>query len=271
MRGSSRRSRTTAAGPDRRYDQNLDALTFEWRDESGRIIDTGAVLCAGPFPSGVHTFTLTVRDGRGGESSDSKTITIAPLKESVAVMELSGADPHGSWQRTADSTADAGERMWHPDAGAAKLPSALVNPTNYVEFWMLVDPTQNYKLWVRLKAQNDSWANDSIFLQLAGGAVSGGTTRYATGTTDALDINLEQCSGCGVSGWGWRDERWGSTLTAAPVLLRFPAGGWQQVRIQTREDGVSIDQVVLSSEKYLTAPPGPAKWDNTLLARTPPR
>lgn len=32
--------------------------------------------------------------------------------------------------------------------------------------------------------------------------------------------------GCGVSGWGWRDERWGDRLAATPVLLRFPSGGW---------------------------------------------
>jgi hypothetical protein len=159
--------------------------------------------------------------------------------------------------------------MWHPDAGVAKLASASKVPTHYVETWLLVDPAQTYKLWVRLKAQNDSWANDSVFVQFGGGAVSGGTMRYATGTTDALDINLEECSGCGVSGWGWRDERWGSTLKGAPVLLRFPQGGWQYVRIQTREDGVSIDQVVLSSEKYLNAPPGPAKRDATLLPPKP--
>jgi hypothetical protein len=42
--------------------------------------------------------------------------------------------------------------------------------------------------------------------------------------------------------------------------------------IQTREDGVSIDQVVLSAEKYLTRRPGTAKNDTTILPGTqPPR
>src|SRR6185295_100225 len=142
-----------------------------------------------------------------------------------------------------------------------KLNTPLASPTSYVDIWFPADPTQTYKLWVRMKAQNDSWANDSIFVQFDGGALSGGKTRYGMGTADALAINLEECSGCGVSGWGWRDERWGSTLNSAPVLLRFPDGGWHRLRVQSREDGVSIDQIVLSSERYLTAPPGPAKRD----------
>ena len=119
-----------------------------------------------------------------------------------------------------------------------------------MDLWVLADPSQTYKLWVRMKAQNDSWANDSILIQFEGGVhfTQDGQRRYAIGTTDALDINLEQCSGCGVSGWGWRDERWGATRTSAPVLLRFPTAGYQRVRIQTREDGVSFDQLVLSAE-----------------------
>jgi hypothetical protein len=52
------------------------------------------------------------------------------------------------------------------------------------------------------------------------------------------------------------------------VLLRFPAGGWQQMVIQTREDGVSVDQIVLSSATYLTARPGKAKNDTTILKAT---
>jgi hypothetical protein len=119
-----------------------------------------------------------------------------------------------------------------------------------------------------MKAENDSWANDSIFVQFENGAQAGGRTRYAAGTTDALDINLEECSGCGLSGWGWRDERWGATRTAAPVMLRF-ASVWQRVRIQTREDGVSVDQIVLSAEKYVNTAPGPAKRDATILPPKP--
>ena len=34
------------------------------------------------------------------------------------------------------------------------------------------------------------------------------------------------------------------------TLVRFPQGGLQTIRIQTREDGVSVDHIVLSARKY---------------------
>ena len=57
---------------------------------------------------------------------------------------------------------------------------------------------------------------------------------------------------CGASG-----------RTTAPLALHP-----DQIVIQTREDGVSIDQVVLSSEKYLTERPGKSKNDTTILPFT---
>jgi hypothetical protein len=56
--------------------------------------------------------------------------------------------------------------------------------------------------------------------------------------------------------------------TATILLNRAGAG---LVR-QTREDGVSMDQIVLSAEKHLTVRPGAAKRDATILPSTqPPR
>jgi hypothetical protein len=137
---------------------------------------------------------------------------------------------------------------------------------NYIEYSFPADPTQTYKLWIRGKAQNDRWSNDSVWVQFDGAVASDGQT-YAIGTTSALPWNLEECSGCGISGWGWEDDAWGA-VNRSGVTLRFPRGGHQTIRIQTREDGVSIDQVVLSAERYLTARPGTAKDDTVVLERT---
>ena len=61
----------------------------------------------------------------------------------------------------------------------------------------------------------------------------------------ATDVNLEDCSGCGQSGWGWQDNGWGSA-TAIGTHVYFRNPGTHTIRIQTREDGFAIDQIVLS-------------------------
>jgi hypothetical protein len=49
--------------------------------------------------------------------------------------------------------------------------------------------------------------------------------------------------------------------------IRRPAGV-QTIRIQRREDGISIDQIVLSRVTYLARSPGATKNDATILPRT---
>ena len=94
-----------------------------------------------------------------------------------------------------------------------------------------------------------------------------GAPAYRIGTSSGLPFNLEECSGCGVSGWGWEDDGWGA-VNRHGATIRFADGGWQRIRIQTREDGLSIDQVVLSARKYKTTRPGAATDDTTILPWT---
>ena len=54
------------------------------------------------------------------------------------------------------------------------------------------------------------------------------------------------------------------TAVLGPVVV-FAAAGPQTIRIQTREDGFRIDQVVLSAEQYLNTAPGALKNDTTIL------
>jgi hypothetical protein len=58
------------------------------------------------------------------------------------------------------------------------------------------------------------------------------------------------------------------------VTLRFPRASngrmWHRIRVQTREDGVMIDQIVLSANKYKTTRPGGVKNDATILSQTVP-
>ena len=43
--------------------------------------------------------------------------------------------------------------------------------------------------------------------------------------------------------------------------------GAQRIRVQTREDGIAIDQIVLSPSRFLERSPGALKNDSTILPR----
>ena len=123
-----------------------------------------------------------------------------------------------------------------------------------------------YRLWIRAKAQNNAWANDSIFIQFSKSVTSSGSATWRIGTTTATELNLEDCSGCGLSGWGWQDNGWGVGVLGP--LVYFSTTGPQKIRIQYREDGIGIDQIVLSPSTYLSSAPGGVKNDATILPKS---
>jgi hypothetical protein len=47
----------------------------------------------------------------------------------------------------------------------------------------------------------------------------------------------------------------------------FERSGRQTLRIQQREDGVLIDQIVISAQRYLGRSPGAVINDNTVVAK----
>jgi hypothetical protein len=246
-------------------DPDLHRLWYEWRDGSGAVVsrEREFSLCAVP---GTYEYRVTVGDARGGAASDSVVLTIVPTKE-IVLHVANRAEFIGTWTAISDPSAASGVRAYNANLGAPKVTVPVPYPENYVGIPFVADPTQVYKLWVRLRADNNSWANDSVWVQFSGAADPAGTPKYTLGSTSGLAVSLEECVNCGVSGWGWEDDGWGA-LNTNGILLRFPSGGEQYLWIQTREDGVSIDQIVLSAEKYLTIRPGAAKNDHTILPAT---
>jgi hypothetical protein len=164
-----------------------------------------------------------------------------------------------------DGTAAGGKRISNPDAGAAKLVTPLANPTNYFEMTFNATAGVDYRLWIRSRAQNDFWGNDSVFIQFSDSVNSSGSAVFRIGTTSAAEMNLEDCSGCGLSGWGWQDNGWGVGVLGP--LIRFATTGTHTIRIQVREDGLSIDQIVLSSQAFRNSSPGRLQNDTTILPK----
>ncbi len=71
-----------------------------------------------------------------------------------------------------------------------------------------------------------------------------------------------------------RDRRGGDSQDTVSVQwlpyeeIDIPQGGVQTLRIRTREDAVSVDQVVLSARTHKTTRPGAVKNDATILPFT---
>lgn len=91
-----------------------------------------------------------------------------------------------------------------------------------------------------------------------------GNPIYRIGSSSGLLVNLWPCADCRTTGWGWQN---GAYWLADTGEVRFATTGTQTIRVQIREDGTDIDQIVLSPSKYFQGPPGPLSNDSTIVAR----
>jgi len=201
-----------------------------------------------------------------GANKDDRTVleASAPADPSEVVLYATDISARaGAWQPIADTTAAAGMQLFNPDAGVAKIATAAGSPASYFDVRFTAQAGVPYHLWLRMKAQDDSWQNDSVFVQFSDSVDAAGHPIWTTGTPSATMVSLEDCSGCGEQGWGWNDNGYGAPGT----LVTFATTGVHTIRVQQREDGISIDQIVLSAAKYLNTAPGAAKNDSTVVPR----
>jgi hypothetical protein len=171
----------------------------------------------------------------------------------------------GDWTPTADATAAAGTRLQNRDGGAPKRTAALAAPLHFFELTFEAEARKPYRLWLRAKAEKDSYLNDSVYVQFNQSVDAVGAPMWRIGTISGTPVVLEDAGGAGVSGWGWQDNGYGPGALG-PVVY-FGTAGTQRLRIQVREDGLGIDQVVLSPARYLTVSPGATKNDTTIVPR----
>ncbi|MFY9558131.1 MAG: IPT/TIG domain-containing protein, partial [Blastocatellia bacterium] len=253
---------------------------------SGASVNIGGVAASGVSVTNSTTITavtpahsagtvsviVTNPDGQGATLANAFTYTTPPpppppTGNDVVLYASEAPVRIGNWTVVADSSAAGGARIFNPDAGLPKLADALPNPSTYFEMTFQAEAGTGYRLWIRGKAQADSWANDSVFAQFSDSLdANGGTPVFRIGTVSGSVINLEDCSGCGLQNWGWQDNGWGVGVMGP--LIYFAGAGTHTIRIQYREDGLSIDQIVLSPATYLNVAPGTLKNDTTILPRS---
>lgn len=220
--------------------------------EDGLSIDQ-IVLSPSNYLQAAPTSTLSASTSSSGTTTPPST----PTSAGNILLEGGSAPTRvGRWTIVSDPTASRGGAIRHPDAGAGKLVTPLASPSDYFEMTFDAVAGTPYRLWVHGKADNNYWGNDSVFAQFSNSVTSSGSATYRIGTTSATEVNLEECSGCGLSGWQWQDNGWGRGILGPTIY--FASSGTQRVRVQTREDGLSIDQIILSPSAYLnSAPPNP--------------
>lgn len=87
------------------HDPDQEPLAYEWRDDGGGLLAETAAL-ARTLPLGAHELTLTVRDPRGGEASDSVVVTVtatpAPFVSEYQVGAWSTCASEDTWTCTSD-------------------------------------------------------------------------------------------------------------------------------------------------------------------------
>jgi hypothetical protein len=185
------------------------------------------------------------------------------------ILLASSARLVGAWRVMSTAGAAGGTAAVLPNTNRAKAVTPRANPADYFELTFTVTANVPYHLWVRGKADGNLKDNDSVHIQFTNSLDESGAATWRIGSTTSAEVNLEDCSGCGNSAWGWEDNGWGAVGTLGPDI-RFATGGQQTMRVQNREDGFFIDQIVLSPSTYRTSSPGANKNDTTILTGPPP-
>jgi len=230
----------------------------------GLVVHESGTLSGVPTLSGTFEFTIAASDRIYPTNTATMplTLTIAPPRD-IVLYASDATKISGAWFVTADAMAAGGKRLWNPDAGAAKLTAALPSPVNYFELLFSAEAGVPYHLWIRGKADKNKWANDSIYVQFSGSVDAKHSPITRIGSTSGVAVSLEAGTNAGLSEWGWADNAYGGF--GDPIY--FASTGPQTIRVQVREDGVSLDQIVLSADRYLMIAPGATKNDTTILLR----
>jgi PKD repeat protein len=171
---------------------------------------------------------------------------------------------HGMWQTASDSLSPGGVKLVTANTGFASTSAALASPTHYFDVTFSADAGTPYRIWLRLRASQDSKYNDAVWVQFSDALVNG-SAAYRMNSTSGLLVNLATDAAAGsLQNWGWVN---GAYWLTQPTVVTFPTSGVHTLRVQLREDGVQLDQIVLSPARYMNASPGSATNDTVIVPK----
>jgi hypothetical protein len=215
------------------------------------------------------TLASSVRSGLAVTSHDVNALNAATF-DSVAVgapeppdqqtanilidaSDVPAGNLHGAWHAVPNGASPGGVTLTTNDAGASQVDAPLAAPNDYFDVTFDAIAGVPYTIWLRLQAAGNSKTNDSVWVQFAD-ALADGAPVYRIGTTSGLLVNLAtDASASSLSNWGWQNTAY--WLDQATTVT-FATTGPHTLRVQVREDGVSLDQIVLSPQEFLSSAPG---------------
>jgi hypothetical protein len=182
----------------------------------------------------------------------------------IYASDVPASAVRGAWSIGAAAGSPNNVALVSTDTGFAALDAPLASPAHYVDIGFAAEAGTPYRIWLRLKALNNNKLNDAVWVQFSDARVNGAPV-YAIGSTSGLLVNLATSStATSLNNWGWQNRAY---WLSQPTTVTFASSGTHTMRIQLREDGVSLDQVVLSPSRYLASAPGGATNDTTIVSK----
>jgi hypothetical protein len=232
-------------------------------------LTTASYTASGLAPGTTYFWQIVAQNGAGTNQGPQWTFTTAAAPPPASEIVIYARDipvgaRHGSWTTASDPTSPGGIKLVTPDSGFSSTGAPLAAPTHFVDVTFTAQANTPYTLWLRMQALGSSKFNDSLWVQFSD-AQANGAPIYPMNSTSGLAVNLATDAAAGsLNGWGWQN---GAYWLTQPATVRFSTTGTQTLRIQVREDGVQLDQIVLSPTAYLTPRPGPVTTDSTIVLK----
>jgi hypothetical protein len=182
----------------------------------------------------------------------------------IYAADVAAAARHGSWSLAPDSSSPGGQKLVTSDLGIANTAAPLAAPRDYVDVSFSAPAGTPYRIWLRMQALNNNKLNDAVWVQFSD-ALAGGSPIYQLNSTSGLLVNLAtDANATSLSRWGWQN---GAYWLSQPTTVTFANSGTHTLRIQIREDGVQLDQIVLSPTTYLNSAPGVPTNDTVVVPK----
>lgn len=182
-------------------------------------------------------------DARLGNRPDEIVIHVADV-----------CDFHGFFHLEDDATAAESVRVEDmPNLGARvggnSGNAADSNPSNYFDTTFKAQSGKPYHIWARMKvaASSEFGTSDSMYIQFNDSLNKNGGSVNRIGTSQGLVV------GNRLQTWVWNDLKTGLENTGK--IISFEQDGDHTIRVQRREDGAALDQIILSSVVYYNAGP----------------